>query len=114
MIADREELPKVTWARTSDDSPNLEMAVTPAAKNFRLWTATSPDRDLRNDRWSSVEVPSNPGRKAAAQVERPAAGFRAYLMEADFVTKSGHSYKLSTEARVVPDTAPQTGSARSK
>ncbi len=104
MIADREELPKVNWTRAA--SPALEMSVTPAAKTFRLWTATSPDRDLRNDRWTSVEVPSNPGHKATATIERPAEGYRAYLMEAEFSTQTGHTYKLSTEARVTPDTAP--------
>lgn len=107
IIADRETLPKLTWARPEGDSPTLQVSVTPAAKTFRLWTATSPDRDLRNDRWTSVEVPSNPGRQAAAKVERPATGYRAYLMEAEFVTKSGHAYKLSTEARVTPDTTPR-------
>lgn len=107
MIADREELPKVTWTRPGAESPALEMSVTPAAKTFRLWTATSPDRDLRNDRWTSVEVPSNPGRKAASKIEPPAEGYRAYLMEAEFTTKTGHTYKLSTEARVTPDTAPK-------
>ncbi len=106
MIADNEELPKVSWTRTDADSPTLEVSVTPAAKTFRLWTASSPDRDLRNDRWSSVEVPSNPGRKAAAKIDRPSEGFRAYLMEAEFITKTGHTYKLSTEARVTPDTVP--------
>ncbi len=107
MLADREELPKLTWQRTGADSPALEVSVSPAAKSFRLWTATSPDRDLRNDRWSSMEVPSNPGRTATTKIERPATGYRAYLMEAEFTTKTGHTYKLSTEARVTPDTAPQ-------
>ncbi len=107
MIADHEELPKVTWTKAGAESPALEMSVTPAAKTFRLWTASSPDRDLRNDRWSGVEVPSNPGRKATATIERPAEGYRAYLMEAEFTTKTGHTYKLSTEARVTPDVAPK-------
>ena len=107
MLADREELPKLSWQRTGADSPVLEVSVSPAAKAFRLWTATSSDRDLRNDRWSSVEVPSNPGRTATTKIERPATGYRAYLMEAEFTTKTGHTYKLSTEARVTPDTTPQ-------
>jgi PhoPQ-activated pathogenicity-related protein len=72
-----------------------------------LWTADSPDRDLRNDRWGSVEIPSHPGNKAGTKIERPAEGFRAYLMEAEFVTKTGQTYRLSTEARVTPDTAPK-------
>mgnify|MGYP003333831396 FL=1 len=107
MIADHEELPKVTWTRSAKEGAALEMSVTPAAKTFRLWTADSPDRDLRNDRWSSVEVPSNPGRKASATIERPAQGYRAYLMEAEFATKTGHTFKLSTEARVLPDSSPK-------
>ncbi|MEN9572580.1 MAG: hypothetical protein RL514_435 [Verrucomicrobiota bacterium] len=107
MIADREELPKLNWTRQGPDSPTLTVTVTPAAKAFHLWTATSPDRDLRNDRWASVPVSSNPGRTATTQIERPATGYRAYLMEAEFTTKSGHDYKLSTEARVTPDTQPQ-------
>ncbi len=107
MIADREELPRLSWTSPRPGSPDLSVTVAPAAKTFRLWTATSPDRDLRNDRWSSVEIPSNPGRKATAKIERPAEGYRAYLMEAEFTTHTGHTYKLSTEARVVPDTAPR-------
>ena len=107
MLADREELPKLSWQRTGAESTALEVSVSPAAKAFRLWTATSSDRDLRNDRWSSVEVPSNPGRTATTKIERPATGYRAYLMEAEFTTKTGHTYKLSTEARVTPDTTPQ-------
>ncbi len=106
MIADHEELPKVTWTRQETDSPTLAVSVTPAAKTFRLWTATSSDRDLRNDHWFSVEVPSNPGREATAKIARPAEGYRAYLMEAEFVAKTGHTYKLSTEARVTPDVLP--------
>ena len=40
-------------------------------------------------------------------VTREPTGYRAYLMEAEFTTKTGHPYKLSTEARVTPDTQPQ-------
>jgi hypothetical protein len=50
---------------------------------------------------------ANPGRTASTKIERPATGYRAYLMEAEFTTKTGHPYKLSTEARVTPDTTPQ-------
>ena len=107
MLADREELPKLTWQRTGEESPTLTVSSSTAAKAFRLWTANSPDRDLRNDRWASVEIPANPGRTATTKIERPATGYRAYLVEAEFTTKSGHTYKLSTEARVTPDAKPQ-------
>jgi len=103
MIADREPLPTVRWTREEGSVSRMEMAVTFPAKVFRLWTADSPDRDLRNDRWSSVELTAKQANRAAAEIMRPAEGFRAYLMEAEFTTKSGHVFKLSTEARVVPD-----------
>lgn len=103
MIADREPLPTVRWTREEGPVSRMEMAVTFPAKIFRLWTADSPDRDLRNDRWSSVELTAKQANRAAAEIMRPAEGFRAYLMEAEFTTKSGHVFKLSTEARVVPD-----------
>jgi len=108
MIADREELPKLNWNFTAapEAGVSIETTTSTPAKSFRLWTADSPDRDLRNDRWSSSELPSNPGRKIATQVSKPAAGYRAYLVEAELTATTGHTYKLSTEARVTPDTQP--------
>lgn len=108
MIADREALPRLHWSfHATGSGVAIETAASTPAKTFRLWTADSPDRDLRNDRWSSAELPSNPGRKAATQVSQPASGYRAYLVEAEFTASTGHAYKLSTEARVTPDTQPR-------
>jgi len=108
MIADREPLPKMKWQLKggANEAPTLDVALTPAAKTFRLWTADSPDRDLRNDKWSATELKSNPGRQVSAHVEKPASGYRAYLIEAELTSTTGHTYKLSTEARVTPDGAP--------
>jgi PhoPQ-activated pathogenicity-related protein len=81
----------------------IEVRVHPSAKAFRLWTATSPDRDFRKREWSSVELPSNPGTRVTATVETPSEGFRAYMVEAVITVPGGHTCKLSTEARVTPD-----------
>jgi PhoPQ-activated pathogenicity-related protein len=109
MIADREPLPQMRWEIKGGtlEAPTVDVALTPAAKSFRLWTADSSDRDLRNDKWSATELKSNPGRQVSARVEKPASGYRAYLVEAELTASTGHTYKLSTEARVVPDAVPK-------
>jgi PhoPQ-activated pathogenicity-related protein len=78
-----------------------------APKSARLWTVDSLDRDFRNDRWVSRDLPVASGSmEVAVKVERPAQGYRAFLVEAVLASTTGHEYKLSTEARVTPDTAP--------
>ena len=61
---------------------------------------------FRKEKWSSVKLPSNQGTRAAAVVEKPDQGYRAFLVEAELKTANGQIYRLSTEARVVPDSAP--------
>ncbi|MEQ2010367.1 MAG: PhoPQ-activated protein PqaA family protein, partial [Limisphaerales bacterium] len=99
MLADREPLPQMKWdfKGGSLEAPSVDVALTPAAKSFRLMTADSSDRDLRNDKWSGTELKSNPGRQVSARVEKPASGYRAYLVEAELTATTGHTYKLSTE-----------------
>src|SRR6185369_911494 len=45
MIADRQPLPKMTWRFQNGANADLHVAVQPAARSFRLFTANSPDRD---------------------------------------------------------------------
>ena len=90
----------------------VEVSLSQPAKAFRLWTATSPNRDFRKDKWSSVELPSTTGTNVVSKVQTPEKGFRAYLVEAELTTPTGETYKLSTEARVTPDGAPARGAAK--
>jgi len=105
MVADRQSLPRMTWQfkRNSADSASVEVSASQPAKSFRLWTANSTDRDFRDDKWSSLGLPSNLGTHATAHIETPAHGFRAYMIEAELTAPSGETYKLSTDARVTPD-----------
>jgi PhoPQ-activated pathogenicity-related protein len=109
IVADRESLPKMTWkfSRGPNLCAQVEVQLSQAAKVFRLWTASSADRDFRDDTWSSVELRSDSPKHVLAQVQTPISGFRAYMVEADLVTPNGTPYKLSTEARVTPDGPPQ-------
>jgi PhoPQ-activated pathogenicity-related protein len=107
MIADHKPLPKMKWDFESGERATLSLEVNQNAKKARLWTADSTDRDFRNDRWSSHELPIKGGSaKASAEIPRPANGYRAYMGEVVLTAPTGHDYKLSTEARVIPDTRP--------
>jgi PhoPQ-activated pathogenicity-related protein len=118
MVADRQQLPNMTWKFSQDSNhrAQLEVQVSQEAKAFRLWSAISPDRDFRDDTWSSVDLHSDSPKHVLAQVETPAAGFKAYMVEADLVARDGTPYKLSTEARVTPDGPPskRNGNAGTK
>jgi PhoPQ-activated pathogenicity-related protein len=111
MVADGQRLPKMTWKfkQNRPDTVSLEVNLRQPASVFRLWTADSSDRDFRDDKWSSTELRADSTRHVVAQVQKPHNGFRAYLVEAELKTKSGETYKLSTEARVIPDGPPVAG-----
>lgn len=109
LIADRQPLPKVKWTLGDDShgSATARVRVDRKATAIRLWSANSIDRDFRNDVWTSLELAVKEGRnRADAKVERPQEGYRSYLMEVELRSPGGYPYKLSTEARVTPDTMP--------
>jgi PhoPQ-activated pathogenicity-related protein len=114
MIADRQPLPKLTWTIDSQTNgvASINEHTDAKIKSARLWTATSSDRDFRNGQWSNRELKVEPGTThAEATVEKPAEGYRAFLLEAELISPTGAPYKLSTAARVIPDTTPLMKSA---
>ena len=111
MIADRQPLPSMSWQfQTNSTNVEVDVSLTQQAKTFRLWTANSPDRDFRNDHWSSTVLTSN-APHALAKIAPAAAGYRAYMVEAELTASTGHNFKLSTEARVTPDGRPSTSAS---
>jgi PhoPQ-activated pathogenicity-related protein len=110
LIADRKPLPEINWRFDRASSRNqvkAEVAANRKARAIRLWSAYSGDRDFRNDVWTERTLDIIPGSsRAAADIAVPEAGYRAFLMEVDLATESGHDYKLSTVATVAPDTKP--------
>ena len=104
MIADKEALPKVEWEIKDGDPAKLSVKVNRDAKSIKLWTADSSDRDFRDDKWASRDLPIKSGSsRAEAEINSPDQGYRAFLGEVILTSPTGHSYKLSTEARVTPD-----------
>jgi PhoPQ-activated pathogenicity-related protein len=106
MIADRQELPKLTWTIESEASDKVQLSLTTDqhANTIRLWTAESSDRDFRNEKWSNKPLKIEPGSaRASIAIDKPSTGYRAFLGEVLLTSPTGHEYKLSTEARVIPD-----------
>lgn len=106
IIADRNELPDLQWQFKEPDQAEAKVAVIvdQPVKTFRLWTADSGDRDFRNDRWTSRELPIQPGSaKTSTRVPTPEVGYRAYFVEAELATPTGYRYRLSTQVNVTPD-----------
>lgn len=107
MVADKQALPKESWKISYTANGNAEIAarLDRPVVGWKLWTADSDVRDFRKQRWNSRTLEAN-GMDAKAMVEKPASGYRAFLIEAELASADGAHYKLSTEARVVPDTQP--------
>ena len=104
MIADRQELPKMEWSFKDGAKAEVALTVNAAAKSARLWVAESMDRDFRNDHFYATDLEIKTGSsKAVGEVKSPGNGYRAYLGEVVLTSPDGHEYKLSTEARVTPD-----------
>ena len=108
MIADRQAPPRMTWEFKSEspESATVTVNLSQPAQAFKLWTAVSTNRDFRTSSWSSADLAAASRTNVTAQVGKPETGFRAYLVEAEMKASTGDDYKLSTEARVIPDGPP--------
>ncbi len=107
MIVEKTPLPKIDWqfAGNENHKVSLKLQSSLPAKNINLWTALSERRDFRKAQWLSEKLPDELD-SSGISLNPPSSGYKAYLMELEFQTPSGHPYKLSTEARVTPDTTP--------
>jgi PhoPQ-activated pathogenicity-related protein len=105
IIADRQELPKMSWKIGSNAAGGeMSLTVDQPVKKARLWTADSDIRDMRRAKWASRELEIRSGSsEASAEIPKREKGYRAYLGEVVLTAPTGHEYKLSTEARVTPD-----------
>ncbi len=109
MIADRKPLPRMTWTIDygKTGSATIQAKLNQPVQSARFWTATSTNRDFRGEQWLSHEVKVNDaGAPVTVSIDPPRAGYAAFLVEAALVSPSGAPYRLSTGARVNPDTSP--------
>jgi PhoPQ-activated pathogenicity-related protein len=103
MVADGRELPKMKWEFRQKEFAEVDLSINPPAKSIRLFSCDSRDRDFRDDLWVNRTLQSKPSRQAVGRVQMPPIGYRAYLVECLMSSPLGFEYKLSSEARVIPD-----------
>ncbi|NOQ36960.1 MAG: PhoPQ-activated pathogenicity-like protein PqaA type, partial [Methylococcaceae bacterium] len=106
MIVEKTPLPKLSWQfqKESNQQVRLQLESNQTAKSINLWTALSKSRDFRKAQWTSEKLLTQG--LLNIKLDTPDSAYKAYLMEVELETPSGHPYKLSTEARVTPDTKP--------
>jgi PhoPQ-activated pathogenicity-related protein len=107
MIADADPLPTVDWRiQIGEHAADLSVRADRPATRIRLWTATSADRDFRDEKWTSRELEITGSSESKATIDRPERGYRAFLAELEISSRAGEPYRVSTEARVIPDEKP--------
>jgi PhoPQ-activated pathogenicity-related protein len=108
-LTHKKPLPTLDWniSNVSNRAENATATIRATASDeadWLLWTSTSPDRDFRNDRWTSK--PLAKGKEISANIPAPQSGFTAFFLQGNFTAANGKKFPLSTEARVVPDGPP--------
>jgi PhoPQ-activated pathogenicity-related protein len=104
MIADRQELPRMEWQMAGGAKPFVVVKADRPAKQAVLWCASSPTRDFRDAKWTSRVLPLGTGAaQVSADVEKPANGYSAFMVELTFTAAAGPDYRLSTQVQVTPD-----------
>ena len=107
LIADHRLLPKIAWKfnNVANSHINVQIESNEPASAISLWSAHSDDLDFRNNQWTARTLNIiNGGNYAKTSIPLPHSGYHAYLMEVELKTATGHSYKLSTQVQVSPDT----------
>lgn len=111
--------PELRWTVEGDGALRVSSDVTPKA--VRLWTAHNPKfNDFRVDSagpiYQSRELTAAAANTWIGQAEKPATGFTAYFVEAEWDGPGRYPLKFSTEVLVSPETfstgPPEAGKTR--
>lgn len=102
-------LPAYAW--TFPDANTIRVTTSDKPIAAKLWQATNPDaRDFRVDTigkaWTSSDLADEGNGVFTGRVEKPAAGFSAFMVELTFAGPGEAPHKFTTPVRVVPDIYP--------
>jgi PhoPQ-activated pathogenicity-related protein len=103
------KLPEYSWTVEKDDS--LHVHSIDAPKQVKLWYATNPKaRDFRVESlgrvWKSEPLSDQGDGTYIAQVDKPATGYTAFMVELTYANGSAPPLKFTTQVKVVPDVLP--------
>lgn len=82
---------------TSDKEATLTVSsTTDNLTNAFLWTASSTNRDLRDDQWSSTPIKLDENGEVSQKVEYPKSGYKAFYIDFEYKDINGGTYTKST------------------
>ncbi|GGM97570.1 PhoPQ-activated pathogenicity protein [Dyadobacter beijingensis] len=86
------------WSQSvSNRKVNLDIKTTSdALVDVILWSANSPDQDLRNDTWTAQSLGISQKSAVKVTADLPANGFRAFYVDLKYKTPAGDLYTEST------------------
>ncbi len=97
--------PLLSWD-FNETSQGVSIAVQGSANdliNSYLWTASSDDRDFRDETWTSKELSFSASGLVDTEIDFPASGFKAFYIDLEYPDGSGANYTKSTRVFVVDD-----------
>jgi len=92
-----------SWDLT-EDGTGLTIYVEGSANEVKaayLWSASSQDRDFRDEEWSSNELDVPDHSTVSATLNYPATGYRAFYINLEYSDLYGREYTLSTQMFVI-------------
>ncbi|MCC6263458.1 MAG: PhoPQ-activated pathogenicity-related family protein [Bryobacterales bacterium] len=106
-VVEGQPRPELRWTVEPDGALRVTSNVSPKA--VRLWAGTNPKyNDFRIDSagpiYRSTLLEPVAENTWVGRVEKPAAGFTAYFVEAEWSRPQGEPFKFSTEVLVNPET----------
>lgn len=103
LLLDDVARPQYEWDFTvSDSEVTLQVRCDQDPVAVKLWSASSPDADFRNETWTSTPVDGWAAGQVEATLAVPAAGYKAFYIESSFANESlGQPYGLSTMIKVI-------------
>lgn len=97
--------PALSWT-TSANALGVALEVQGSAGELSkslLWTATSEDRDFRDELWSSTELTFDDNGLVNTFVDFPTNGYKAFYIDLDYPDMNGDHYTKSTRMFVADD-----------
>ncbi len=102
----RNEYPKCEWSVESDkEALKIEVA---SSENKLIdalvWTASSEDRDFRNDKWTSIKLKKEGNSNIKYINKFPKSGYKAMYIDLEYEHPNGGRYTESTRIYVIDST----------
>jgi PhoPQ-activated pathogenicity-related protein len=97
--------PALSW-KVSESAQGVALEVQGSAGELReslLWTATSEDRDFRDEIWSSTELAFDENGLVNTFVDFPGSGYKAFYIDLEYPDMNGDHYTKSTRMFVSDD-----------